>query len=246
MKTIALTLFAAALGMAQSQSSTSTSSTSTQAAPTAKTAPPAAKASAPAKPPDKKPQASKPSPENNAKAQAPVLSIPAGAVEVEPYIYRHTDSSGKTWMYRETPFGISRWQETPTPGSQPSPAKEESVKVTDLGDSVRFEKKTPFGVGTWVTKKTELNDEEKAMMSGSISNPPAAAKSEPVVFTDLGDSVRFEKKTPFGVESWVRKKTDLSDDEKALLKSSAPSSHPPSSGSKSVSSQLADKTKEDK
>jgi hypothetical protein len=255
MKTIALTVFAAALGIAQSQSSPSTSSpstssTSTQPTPTTKAATPAAKApaKAPAKAQDKKPpQPSKPSPGKNANAQPPVLSIPAGAVEVEPYIYRFTDAGGKTWMYRETPFGISRWEEASTPGPQASPAKGDSVVVTDLGDSVRFEKKMPFGVGTWVRKKTELNDEEKALVSGSTSYLAPAAKGEAVVATDLGDSVRFEKKTPFGVESWVRKKTELSDEEKALLSGSTPSSRPPSSVSKQpVDSRVADKTKEDK
>jgi hypothetical protein len=36
------------------------------------------------------------------------------------------------------------------------------VAVTDLGDSYRFEKKTPFGQSSWTRKKSELTDEEKA------------------------------------------------------------------------------------
>jgi len=251
MKTIALTLFAAALGMGQSQSSPSTSSTPTSstsagAAPATKAATSAPKA--PPKPQDRKPpQPSKPSPGKNAQAQPPVLSIPAGAVQVEPYIYRATDAGGKTWMYRETPFGISRWEETSAPGPKSSPANSDAVVVTDLGDSVRFEKKMPFGVGTWVRKKTELNDEEKALVSGSASYLAPAAKGEAVGVTDLGDSVRFEKKTPFGVETWLRKKTELSDEEKALVSGSTPSIQPSSSVSKQpVDSQVADKTKEDK
>lgn len=174
MKTIALTLFAAALGIAQNQPGTSTDTTA------------ATKAVAPSKAPSKKPvEAAKASPgqkasvdqkaspgqkastEQKAKTQAP--TIPTGAVEVEPYLFRYQDASGKTWMYRQTPFGLSKWEETSTPAAV-EPPKSEPVVVTDLGDSVRFERNTPFGKGTWVRKKTELNDEEKALISGSATS----------------------------------------------------------------------------
>jgi hypothetical protein len=92
-----------------------------------------------------------------------VQSIPAGARQVEPNLYRYTDSSGKTWNYRQTPFGISRWEEKSTPAAESAPAKREAVVVTDLGDSYRFEQKTPFGNSTWVRKKSDLTDEEKAL-----------------------------------------------------------------------------------
>jgi hypothetical protein len=98
-------------------------------------------------------------------------TIPAGAVEVEPYLFRYQDPSGKTWMYRQTPFGLSKWEETST-SAPAEPAKSEPVVVTDLGDSFRFERSTPFGKGTWVRKKTELNDEEKALISGSATSSP--------------------------------------------------------------------------
>jgi hypothetical protein len=169
MKTIALTLFAAALGLAQSQSGTST------------TAAPAPKAASTTQ--NKKPvQPSKATPEQKAKAQTQTQSIPPGATQVEPNLYRYTDSNGKTWNYRQTPFGISRWEESSAPAAQPTPAKNEPVVVTDLGDSYRFEKKTPFGQSTWVRKKSELTDEEKAMAgnqqatsdpnSGNVASKP--------------------------------------------------------------------------
>jgi hypothetical protein len=53
---------------------------------------------------------------------------------------------------------------------------------------------------------------------------PAAAvvedNSNPVAVTDQGETVKFEKKTPFGVQSWTRKKTELSDTEKAMMQDS--------------------------
>lgn len=183
MKTIALTFLAATLAMAQSQSSPPA-----EATPTAKGATPPAKSAAktPAKAgsnaADKKPaQAAKPKPSAPAQAQ----TIPAGAVLVEPFVYRYTDSNGKIWMYRQTPFGISKWEESATPAPQAPPAKSEPVVVTDLGDSFRFEKKTPFGAGTWVRKKTELTDEEKAWVAGQPeqSNPTPAKSDNKVAGT---------------------------------------------------------------
>jgi hypothetical protein len=176
MKTIALTLFAAMLGLAQSSSSTTTA----PAKDTAKSGSAAAK----------KPSAKSEQPKANsqtAKVQPPEQSIPAGAKQVEPNLYRYTDSNGKTWNYRQTPFGISKWEATSTPASEPdaapqpgpqsNQAKSEPVVVTDLGDSYRFEKNTPFGKSSWVRKKSELTDQEKALAGNqSNPNPPAASK----------------------------------------------------------------------
>jgi hypothetical protein len=154
MKTIALTFFAAALGFAQSGTSTSTPPPPTTPKTTAK---------------KKATQPPKQTPEQQAKAQAQTQAIPAGAKQVEPNLYRFTDSDGKTWNYRQTPFGISKWEEKSSPAAQPAPessqAKSVPVAVTDLGDSYRFEKKTPFGESTWTRKKSELTDEEKSLTS---------------------------------------------------------------------------------
>ncbi len=154
MKTIALTLFAAALGLAQTSNSTVT--------PPAPNTPRTTTA-------NKKPsQPAKQTPEQQAKAQqAQTQSIPPGAKLVEPNLYRYTDSDGKTWNYRQTPFGVSKWEETSAPTPQPAPqssqAKSVPVVVTDMGDRYRFEKKTPFGQSSWTRKKSELTDEEKAL-----------------------------------------------------------------------------------
>lgn len=167
MKTIALTLFAAALGLAQNNSSATTTPSKDGAK-----APSTAQSKKPAQP-SKASQSQKP-PEQKAKAEPPLQSIPAGAKEVEPNLYRYTDPNGKTWNYRQTPFGVSKSEETPVPASQaepqpasqPNQAKGEPVTVTDLGDSYRFEKQTPFGHSSWVHKKSELTDEEKALTAG--------------------------------------------------------------------------------
>jgi hypothetical protein len=173
MKTIAFTLFAAALGCAQSQSS------GTTPAPAAgSTAGP--KTTAPAK--NKKP--TQPTTQQKAAAQSQAQSIPAGATQVEPNLYRYTDSNGKTWNYRQTPFGISRWEATsssaPEANPETSQPKRDPVTVTDLGDSYRFEKKTPFGQSTWVRKKSALTDEEKALTGDQqTQSHPNQSNSKP-------------------------------------------------------------------
>jgi hypothetical protein len=174
MKTIALTLFAAALGFAQSGTSTSTP-------------PPPNTPKTDATTTKKKPaQPAKQTPEQQAKAQrTQTQSIPDGAKLVEPNLYRYTDSDGKTWNYRQTPFGISKWEETSAPAAQPAPEsshdKSAPVVVTDLGDRYRFEKKTPFGQSSWTRKKSELTDEEKALTRDqqAQSNPnPTSVNSK--------------------------------------------------------------------
>jgi hypothetical protein len=162
MKTIALTLIAAALGFAQTTDSKATSDKTSAPAKKSQSTAPQAKSSA----------AQKPAPSQ--KANAPVLTVPEGAKLVEPNTYRFTDSGGKTWMYRQTPFGISRWEDTPAAATpQPAPQSQPTT-VTDLGDSVRFERKTAFGVSQWVRKKTELTDEEKALLEKESNQPKTA------------------------------------------------------------------------
>jgi hypothetical protein len=180
MKTIALTLFAAALGLAQSSTSPATTPATTPATPPARRSAPLVPRPAPkaatAAQSRKTAQPSKPPQGQKAKAPTPAPSIPPGATLLEPNLYRYTDSSGKTWNYRQTPFGITKWEETSAPAAHstahPNPGKSEPVSVTDLGDSYRFQKKTPFGESNWVRKKSELTDEEKALVQGQ---PQSAA-----------------------------------------------------------------------
>jgi hypothetical protein len=99
-------------------------------------------------------------PNKAANSAADSQSIPKNAVEIEPNLYRLTDANGKNWMYRRTPFGISKWEDKPVPQTVVDDGP--PVIATDLGDSVRFERQTPFGVSKWVSKKSALTDDEKA------------------------------------------------------------------------------------
>jgi hypothetical protein len=135
-------------------------------------------------------------PKNSSKAAAPTrkaaarpappaVVIPASATRVDENTYTHIDAQGKTWVYRKTPFGIQKTERTTesTPyglpdatrdrqspfsaeGSQRTTVQqtEEQVTATEAGDSVTFQKKTPFGNNIWTKKRAELNDDEKALL----------------------------------------------------------------------------------
>jgi hypothetical protein len=114
------------------------------------------------------------------------LTIPEGAVTVAPYTYSYTDPNGKKWIYRETPFGIGRVEDKPvSPEAQKKAedAKAQMVAATSAveeGDSIRFERATPFGPQQWVRKKTELNGIEQAAWDRELSKraaPESAANA---------------------------------------------------------------------
>lgn len=100
------------------------------------------------------------------KAAAALPTVPEGAKPAGPNLFRYTDPQGKTWMYRQTPFGVSKWEEKPGE-QQPNleSPKAAPATMTDLGDTVQFERMTPFGPQKWTRKKSELTDEEKATLA---------------------------------------------------------------------------------
>jgi hypothetical protein len=111
------------------------------------------------------------------KAAAALPTVPEGAEEVGPNLFRLTDPQGKRWMYRKTPFGVSKWEEKP--GEQEPSAEFPSspgATITDLGDSVQFQRMTPFGPQKWTRKKSELTDSEKAAIAIQEHAKQAATK----------------------------------------------------------------------
>jgi hypothetical protein len=114
------------------------------------------------------------------KASAALPSVPKDAKEVGPNLYRYTDAQGKNWMYRKTPFGVSKWEEKP--GEQEprmeTPAAA-GLSMTDLGDSVQFQRLTPFGPQKWTRKKSEMTDDEKAAFATQESARQSALGAKP-------------------------------------------------------------------
>jgi hypothetical protein len=118
----------------------------------------------------KKPEpAAKPASTAKAAAEPKLINgIPEGAVLLDPYIWSYTDSTGKEWIYRRTPFGVSKIPRSDTEpaagGGQGgvSPSSIPELKVVEAGEELQFEQNSPFGVRKWTKKKTELNSNERA------------------------------------------------------------------------------------
>ena len=104
------------------------------------------------------------------------LKLPAGAVQVDAVTYTYTDVKGKKWIYRQTPFGLSRAEDKPVePAAAAAPVY---VTAVDAGDTVKFERPGPFGVYRWEKKKTELTDDERAAWERSRGADRAPAKAK--------------------------------------------------------------------
>jgi len=113
-------------------------------------------------------------------APAPVaqpLTIPKDATQNPDGTYAYTDKAGKKWTYSRTPFGVSKIQDMS--GAKMGSAfvttpKEQLIHATDNGDTVKFDRQTPFGTTHWEKKKSELNDEERSIYESQTAQPAAS------------------------------------------------------------------------
>jgi hypothetical protein len=108
-------------------------------------------------------------------APKPPLAVPSGAVATAPGSYRYTDAEGRKWIYHTSPFGVTREAEG---GPQRFTRDFSNVKATEQGDSIRFERPTPFGAFHWQTRKSELNDMERMVWEREQASRSAAAAQE--------------------------------------------------------------------
>jgi hypothetical protein len=112
--------------------------------------------------------AAEPAKKKTKKAPAPApqaVTIPKDAVlNADGTAYTYTDKAGKKWLYAKTPFGIIKSAVSETGASDAAPVDLTGAKVIDKGDSVRFERQTPFGNVVWEKKKTELTDSERQLV----------------------------------------------------------------------------------
>src|SRR5690606_25624606 len=105
------------------------------------------------------------------------------AEQISAGVFRHTDKSGKVWIYRKTPFGLSKFEEGAAQEKAAAPVVEDSNK------NASGKRDTPFG---------EVRSRRKEQ----------AAASQPAITetVDNGDTVQFERSSPFGTYRWTRKK----------------------------------------
>jgi hypothetical protein len=119
------------------------------------------------------------------RTSVPEVKIPADAVKTEDGSFKYTDSKGKKWIYRNTPFGVAKSEDKPIdatatpfgkaklqekPAEAPKPMVDTNpTRAFEDGDSYRFERNTPFGVSKWTKKKADLDDSEKKIIADQKS-----------------------------------------------------------------------------
>jgi len=113
--------------------------------------------------------------------------VPKEARQTGPVEFKLTDRGGKNWVFRQTPFGIQKAEDKaqdaqsdagtaerqtgeaaavkpgttmPTPFGATRSRDAVPVRVTEDGDTLRFERQTPFGVQRWSKTKSELSEQE--------------------------------------------------------------------------------------
>ena len=103
---------------------------------------------------------------NKKKAAAPApqaVTIPKDAVPNPTAPLHLYGQKGKKWDYVKTPFGVIK-----VPGRRmrrPSaPPDFSTTKAIDKGDTVRFERPSPFGPFVWEKKKSDLTDDERHLL----------------------------------------------------------------------------------
>ena len=103
------------------------------------------------------------------------LTIPASAVKQPDGNYRYVDPKGTAWVYRNTPFGVSRATEASvqaqaaalsqapadSAGIKSAQDRDEKVTAVATGDTVEFTRPTPFGVTRWSRSKADLTPDEQ-------------------------------------------------------------------------------------
>jgi hypothetical protein len=106
------------------------------------------------------------------------MAIPSDAVLGEDGDYHYTDPEGKKWIYRRTPFGVTRLEDSPErAAAKTAAANGAGIKATEDGDIVRFERLGPFGVWKWEKKKSDLDDTEKAALRNAQAGTQAGTKT---------------------------------------------------------------------
>lgn len=110
-------------------------------------------------------------------AEQAVKAIPPDAKQIEPGLYRWRDPEGKTWILRQSPFGVLKGEERPQ-AAQAADELPAGLTVTEEGDELRFERPTPFGPTRWRKKKTELNEMEQRAWQREQSKKAARPPKE--------------------------------------------------------------------
>jgi len=100
---------------------------------------------------------------------------PAGKTEPKPGA--SAAKSPKKYVERKTPFGTVKVEEKPEDSKAEEPPA--NMRAFDEGDTVRFERPTPFGVARWTRKKGEMNDMERSALERERAKKPEKQAAKP-------------------------------------------------------------------
>lgn len=107
------------------------------------------------------------------------VTLPAGAVLTSPGTFSYTDADGKKWIYRQTPFGMVKFEDrAATAGEDDTKKIAANIQATEEGDYIRFERPSPFGTYKWKQKKTELGPLEQAAWDQAREKQKSAREKE--------------------------------------------------------------------
>jgi hypothetical protein len=101
--------------------------------------------------------------------------VPTDAVRINDNTWQKADDQGHLWNYIKTPFGVTKVDPNAVSPSSNLPPAAAGFTAVEHGDSVEFGRDTPFGRQKWMKKKTELNDDERAIwlhQSGQKQDTP--------------------------------------------------------------------------
>lgn len=153
--------------------------------------------------------------------ESPALpaGVPAGAVAVDGNAWRWVDKQGKAWLFRPTPFGMTRAEESKQAAvKRPAGVPEAAIPVsegvwrwTDPQRKVWLFQETPTGL-----MKTEEPKGDAASVGPTglkMAGNRSDATLDLMAVKEEGDSLRFSRPGPFGTYSWVKKKAQLDRDE---------------------------------
>ncbi len=114
--------------------------------------------------------------------------VPSTAVKATDG-YHYTDTDGRQWIYRPTPFGIARVRaEEAASAKAAKTTADDGVRATDHGATVSFERPGPFGVYRWERKKPDLDASERAALQRAP--PPLHRQRSEIIFMRLFCSLR--------------------------------------------------------
>jgi len=142
---------------------------------------PAARAAGP-----EAPKAARPA----AQATGP-LQVPEGAERLDSLTWRYKEASGKVWIYRRTPFGLVRYEESSRQPEKKPSVGSPALRAFDEGDRIRFEREGPFGKYTWYRQKgAALSAEEQQAWekAGAAESGTPRASSKASAGQPAGDA----------------------------------------------------------